>query len=1121
MPVAHDPLIPLEAQGRKGVGRMAFEFQLVLRLLMMLFVSTALPAVATEPKISAGWNSLAVKQDGSVLTWGSDVLGQLGIGTKVYRDQPGLVPGLSGVVKVSIGYGGQVVALKSNATVWAWGDNSEGQLGDGTTANRPNPTPMKGWTDVIDIATGSKETIALRADGTVWSWGNSRGQSVAVPGLTNIVAIAGFSQHALALKKDGTVWAWGWNSSGELGDGTEIYRDAPVAVYGLKEVEAIAAGLGFSVALKRDGTVWTWGWNKSGQLGDQTQINRATPARIENLSNVVAISAGAYGAAAVKSDGKVSNWGSPRLESLANLSDVVSVAFGDTHAIVLNRNGTIWTVGENNEGQLGNGSTTDSSTPLSILGIADVVAVAAAPGNSAVLKRDGTVWIWGGSHDSMLGVALTTNSSIPVGVNGLHNVTAAAVGYSHVVALKTDRTVWAWGGNYSSELGDGTHKSRATPGKVQGLSDVASVAARYDRSAALKTDGTVWIWGKRGQVEFATDGSTSYPEDSTPTLLPGFTGIQEIALGRYHTVALKANGTVWTWGNNASGQLGNGTTIDNMVLSVVPGLTEVVAVAAGGDWVVVAGRWGGGYSVALKKDGSVWAWGDNQFGQLGNGTYNNYSTSPVKVPVISRVIAIAAGYSHTLALDSDGKLWAWGFNDRGQLGLGDGTKGYIWIVPELVGTGFTNLAAGLDHGIALKRDGTLWSWGENIVGQLGDGTLAERVAPVLVVNETGTDLLDLIPDVPNNIAPGSIPPLYLIATGNITDTSASIATSTQFNPADTGKAGSVFVTAMVPAGSLGTTPISGNPNQRVLAAKPRQLAATSSCGAPINPLTLVQLTPSGWQTVVNGQLIPYASGVLGDQLAAQTILSGTDTTQLKGAEFCVGYGANAQDMINNGNIRAVATIPGANTTSSCVVGGTISVNLRLVPGWNLLGNPINQNITVAAKFGDASKVNSVWKWDATKANWQFYAPELNATALQSYAASNGYSVLSEINPGDGYWVNAKTTADLGALCGSSINLRRSSLASGWNLVSTASAITPQDFNLSLSTTPPTPGQTPVNMESLWAWDEVRSQWYFYAPALDAQGGSALASYIKAQNYEDFGSNAKALGNGAGFWVRRP
>jgi hypothetical protein len=354
-------------------------------------------------------------------------------------------------------------------------------------------------------------------------------------------------------------------------------------------------------------------------------------------------------------------------------------------------------------------------------------------------------------------------------------------------------------------------------------------------------------------------------------------------------------------------------------------------------------------------------------------------------------------------------------------------------------------------------------------------------------------------------------PFYVTASGGVSDKRASVATTTKFNPSDTGKGGAVFVTASVPTGS--SIALSASGTKEASGTQPNM-----ATGATTNSFTLLQLTPAGWKTVTNGQLLPYASGVLGDQLAAQTILNNTDTSTLKGAEFCVGYGASAQDMLSNGNIRSVATIPGASTTTSCVVGGTLNVALNVVPGWNLLGNPVNQSIAVAARLGDAAKVNSVWKWDSTAAKWQFYAPGMTAADLQSYAASQGYTVLSEIQAGDGFWVNAKVQADLGTLSGTAINLRQSSLASGWNLVSTASASTPQDFNLSLSTTPPTAGQVPVNVTSLWAWDSAQSQWYFYAPSLEP---GALDQYIQSHGYRGFGTSSKTVGNGTGFWVRRP
>jgi hypothetical protein len=475
--------------------------------------------------------------------------------------------------------------------------------------------------------------------------------------------------------------------------------------------------------------------------------------------------------------------------------------------------------------------------------------------------------------------------------------------------------------------------------------------------------------------------------------------------------------------------------------------------------------------------------------------------------------SVSAGYQHTLAIKTDGTLWAWGTNYWGYLGDG-GSTGAI-VAPKKIGSGFAHISAGGYASVAIKADGTVWSWGWNQFGNLGDGTLVGHLTPAMVINETANGPLDVIPEATNNIPADKIPPFFLVANGGISTNSASVASTTKFNPSDQGKPGSVFITATVPTGALGTI---AAPQSLPAVSVPKavRLAGTTPPG-----FTLIQLTPTGWQTVVNGQLIPYASGVLGDQLAAQSILSGTDTSNLKGAEFCVGYGANAQDMVSNGNIRAVATIPGVSTTATCVVGGNISIDINIVPGWNLLGNPVNQSIAMTDRFANPARVQSVWKWDTGRANWQFFAPHMEASVLQSYAASRGYTVLSEIAPGEGYWVNARAPANLGTLSGSAINLRQSSLTSGWNLVATASSVTPEQFNLSLSTTPPATGQVPINMTSLWAWDPNQSNWYFYAPSLEALGGTALSDYIDRRNYKDFKDSGKMLGNGAGIWVNRP
>jgi uncharacterized delta-60 repeat protein len=194
----------------------------------------------------------------------------------------------------------------------------------------------------------------------------------------------------------------------------------------------------------------------------------------------------------------------------------------------------------------------------------------------------------------------------------------------------------------------------------------------------------------------------------------------------------------------------------------------------------------------------------------------------------------------------------------------------------------------------------------------------------------------------------------------------------------------------------------------------------------------------------------------------------------------------------------------------------------LVPqGWNLLGNGINQTVPVASQYGNSSWVNSVWKWDAAQKQWQFYTPTMDAPDLLNYAISKGYSVLSEIKPGEGYWVDAKISASVMTQSGDAINPTAASFQTGWNMVATGTSTTPSAFNASLSATPPAMGVVPSNITSLWAWDNPTGKWYFYASSLEAQGGTALADFTTSKGYLNFTSTHKALGPGVGFWVNRP
>jgi hypothetical protein len=514
----------------------------------------------------------------------------------------------------------------------------------------------------------------------------------------------------------------------------------------------------------------------------------------------------------------------------------------------------------------------------------------------------------------------------------------------------------------------------------------------------------------------------------------------------------------------------------------------------------------------------VFGWGDwNVY--LGDASLPNPISSPMQVPALSGFTDFVSNASYTLGVKADGSVWTWGSNSAGQM-PGTTAQNEPSPIPVPGVTRPLSMVATPNGGAIVGNDGYVLTWGMNNYGQIGDGTMARRRTPVAVVNQNADGFLNLLPGTNFELPPSVGVPFFLVAAGGITDSSAAVSTTTKFNTPDVGKSGSVFVTAAVPPGSLvpAQSPMSALGASSVSGGGVK--GAISSAATAADSFILIQLTSSGWQQVVNGQLIPYASGVLGDQISAQTILSNTDTTNLKGAQFCLGYGASADEMSATGRMRVVASIPDPNATGtaapSCIIAGPpVNYSLSLPQGWNLLGNSLNQSLSVTSLFNDASTVTSVWKWDAGTLGWQFYTPLMDATALQTFATSKGYGVLSTINPGEGYWVNAKAQPTLATQSGASFILTSPSLARGWNLAATGNDITPSVFNTNLKSSLPGTGVT-----TLWAWDNPSSTWYFYAPSLETQGGTALTDYIANKSYLDFTQRNKTLGNGTGFWVNR-
>jgi alpha-tubulin suppressor-like RCC1 family protein len=337
-------------------------------------------------------HSLLMDPLGRVSTWGANSYGQLGNGVNsVEREQVESVPDFDGVNSLAAGYFHNL-ALKSDGTVWAWGADFVGQLGNGDWIHLPGLPPLP------DIGSpGPLQTVDL----------------------SNVVAVAAGGFHNLALQASGAVWAWGANWYGQLGDGTTDQQAAPRVLSGLSDVRSLAGGGCHSLAVKNDGTVWAWGRNDSGQLGTDPDEDIRHPAPVNGLSGVAAVAGGLW------------------------------------HSLALKTDGTVWGWGRGDAGQLGEVAAATIRRPCPIAGLSNVVALAAGISHSLALRADGTVWTWGGNDLGQLGDGTTDNRSVPAPVTRLSNVVAVAAGNWFSLALSSDGSVWAWGDNNYGQLGDG------------------------------------------------------------------------------------------------------------------------------------------------------------------------------------------------------------------------------------------------------------------------------------------------------------------------------------------------------------------------------------------------------------------------------------------------------------------------------------------------------------------------------------------------------------------------------------------------------------------------------------------------------------------------------------------
>ena len=783
---------------------------------------------ANNPIISLAAGSdhtTALAADGSVYAFGWNAYGQLGDKTTTSRATPikvlkGAYSGTAylgdnannPIISVVDGWA-QSIALAADGSVYAFGLNNYGQLGDNTTTDRATPIQVlkgaySGTTylgdnannPIISFMAGENHNIALAADGSVYAFGrNNYGQlgdntttnratpinvlKGAYSGTTYlgdnvnnpIISFAGGYKHNIAIAADGSVYAFGYNGYGQLGDNTTADRATPIQVLGVggtgfldliatptvkavpaNRVTYYGANLNALVNPNNDSTTISFEYGLTTSYGSTANVSGKFKDSIY-LFKTIAITGLTpgktyhYRAKAVNSSG--TTYGSDRV--FAAGSNFSKSSHG-LHTITVGDEGIVYAFGSNNYGELGDNTTTNRATPIQVLKGA----------------YSGTTYLGDNANNPIISVAASQD---------------------HSLALAADGSVYAFGRNAFYQLGDNTNTDRATPiyvlkGAYSGttyLGDnannpIISVVAGAAHSIALAADGTLYAFGHNGYGQLG-DSTTTYRATPIKVLKGAYSGttclgdnannpITSIAAGGAHSIALAADGSVYAFGDNGYGALGdNTTTTRSTPIKVLKGAySGTTYMGDNANNPIISVSAGAKHSIALAADGTVYAFGLNGYGQLGDNTTTNRAT-PIQVlkgaysgttylgdNANNAIISVVAGCTSSIALAADGTVYTFGSNAYGELGDNTTTdratpiqvlKG-AYSGTNYLGDNANNpivsVVIELTHSIALAADGTVYTFGGNGYGQLGDSTSLDRATPIQVLGVGATGFLDLI-----------------------------------------------------------------------------------------------------------------------------------------------------------------------------------------------------------------------------------------------------------------------------------------------------------------------------------------------------------------------------------------
>lgn len=583
--------------------------------------------------VAAGQHhSVALKTDGKVLTFGRNNYGQLGNDSTSDSDIPVQISedgwgADAKVVAVSAG-SFHTTVLRENGNAWSFGRNDLGQLADGTAQNKLKPVPVSGdLPKLTQLVAGGDFSLGLGEDGSLWAWGhNNAGQLGDTTWVTrrNAVlvgegfrAVSAGGKHALALKSDQSLWSFGDNTFGQLGKESIRKSSHPLKIG--DGFSHIAAGATHSMALRNNGSLWTFGNNEHGQLGANFAPSQNRP--VLAGEDFVAVSTGEGFTVGVREDRSLWAWGRNGLGQLGDEStttrtapvqiatNAVAVASGRAHTLVLKADGSLWAFGDNSFGQLGDGSTQQRTSPVQIGEGSTYVEIAAGRDHSLAITSDGTLLAWGRNERGQLGINTTEAKHSPEPVINGSDFIKIAAGSDFSAGVREDGSLWAWGANDDGQLGLGD-EGQAADGVQDHLiptevtSGFTSLSAGMEHVNAIASNGQLWGWGRNASGQIG-DGSNRHRKEPVP--IESLSGFVEVFAGQFHSLANTEDDALWAFGSNASGQLGTGDDAQE----------ERNPVKIGEFFVSASG--GLSHSAALRSDGTLWCFGSNGHGELGIG----------------------------------------------------------------------------------------------------------------------------------------------------------------------------------------------------------------------------------------------------------------------------------------------------------------------------------------------------------------------------------------------------------------------------------------------------------------------------------------------------------------------